>query len=379
MTQYIVRRILLMIPTLVGVSLLVTAFLRMLPGDAVDILVTENAVGGGNATFKLLVDEELEKQGIDPAEASFGQRSDTEAEIISEELRNRGIDPDEAGSAQRLDAKNALALEAFKDEIRAKLGIDKNYIQQWFDWMSHAVRGDLGETIGGLSVGDELTRRIPASFQLGILAMMFGAIVAIPVGVISAVKQDTFIDYAARSGAIAMLALPSFFLATLIIAGAARWFDYSFPIFYKDFWDEPWTNLQLVLVPAIILGFALSGTLMRLTRAQMLEVLRQDYIRTARSKGLAQRRVVLGHAVRNALLPVVTIMGLQVPILIGGSLVLESIFGIPGVAQYLFISILNREFPSIIAVNMVIATLIICTNLLVDILYGILDPRVQLS
>src|SRR5690606_34092210 len=142
---------------------------------------------------------------------------------------------------------------------------------------------------------------------------------------------------------------------------------------------DPWQNLQQVLVPAIILGFALSGTLMRLTRAQMLEVLRQDYIRTARAKGLAGRTVVVSHATRNALLPVVTILGLQIPILVGGSLVLEQIFAIPGIAQYLFLAINQREFPVIIAVNMVIAVVIVISNLVVDVAYGFLDPRVQLS
>jgi peptide/nickel transport system permease protein len=209
--------------------------------------------------------------------------------------------------------------------------------------------------------------------------MFFGAMIAIPVGVISAVKQDTWLDYFTRSFAIGALALPSFFLATLVIAFSIGWFDYSFPIFYKEIWDDPATNLEMVLVPALILGASLAGTLMRLTRAQMLEVLRQDYIRTARAKGLVARKVVVTHAVRNAMLPVVTIIGLQVPVLIGGSLVLEAIFGIPGIAQYLYFSLLNRDFPAIIGVNMVIATLIVVTNLVVDVMYAYLDPRVQFA
>ena len=380
MSQYILRRLLLMIPTLLGVSLLVTGMLRLLPGDAVDIMVTENATSGGNQEFRFLVNAELEEQGFVVEDAPFAQRVEIESQIISKELTRTGIDPETATAPQRLNAKNELALKALKDKIRAQLGVDKSYLGQWLDWVTHAVRGDFGTKItGGGSVSDELRRRLPASFQLGLMAMIFGAFVAIPVGVISAVKQDGPLDYLGRSGAIMMLALPSFFIATLLIAGAARWFDYSFPIFYKKPWEDPSINLQLMIPPAIILGFILSGTLMRITRAQMLEVLRQDYIRTAQSKGLVERRVVMGHAVRNALLPVVTIIGLQVPILIGGSLVLEQIFGIPGVARYLFVSILNRDFPSIIAVNMVIATLIVITNLLVDLLYGILDPRVQLS
>lgn len=369
-----------MIPTLLGVSLLVTGMLRLMPGDAVDIMVTEFATSGGNQEFRLLVDNELETQGKVPSEASFSERSEIEKQIITDELAKDGIDYETATVAVRLEAKNVLALGALKDRIRERLGVDKPYIAQWFQWVTNAARGDFGERItGGGSVSDEMRKRLPASFQLGIMAMIFGAFVAVPVGVISAVKQDGPLDYLGRGGAIAMLALPSFFVATLLIAAAGRWFDYSFPIIYEKFWENPSTNLQLTVPPAIILGFILSGTLMRITRAQMLEVLRQDYIRTAQAKGLVQRRVVMGHAVRNALLPVVTIIGLQVPILIGGSLVLEQIFFIPGIARYLFASILARDFPSIIAINMVIATLIVFTNLLVDVLYGILDPRVQLQ
>jgi ABC-type dipeptide/oligopeptide/nickel transport system permease component len=266
---------LLMIPTLIGVSLIVTALMRLLPGDAVDILVTENAVGGGNATFNLLIDDQMEKMGVDLETATFQDRLAAETELINAYLIERGKDPATAGSAERLQAKNAMALQAFKDDIRAKLGIDKNYIEQWWNWVWHAARGDLGESIvGGVKVRDELQRRIPASFQLGLFAMIFGTLVAIPVGVVSAVKQDAWMDYGGRSVAIAMLALPSFFIATLVIAAGGRWWNYSPPIFYKDLWDDPSANLQLVVVPAIILGFALSGTLMRLTRAQMLEVLR---------------------------------------------------------------------------------------------------------
>jgi peptide/nickel transport system permease protein len=282
--------------------------------------------------------------------------------------------------AQRLEIRNSLALDAFKDDIRRKLGIDQSYFEQWSEWVWNAMQGDLGKSIvGSITVRDELERRLPVSFELGFLAMVFGSLIAIPVGVISAVKQDTWIDYVARSFAIGALALPSFFLATIVIAFASSWYGYSPPIFYKEIWDDPITNIELVVVPALILGAALSGTLMRLTRAQMLEVLRQDYIRTARAKGLVARRVVITHAVRNAMLPVVTILGLQVPVLIGGSLVLEAIYGIPGIAQYLFISINGRDFPAIIGVNMVIAALIVVTNLVVDVMYAYLDPRVQFA
>ncbi|MDZ7729460.1 MAG: ABC transporter permease [Dehalococcoidia bacterium] len=287
---------------------------------------------------------------------------------------------DSLQSTQLREVKNDLALAAYKNDIRERLGVDKNYIEQWWSWITNAVQGDLGTTItGNRSVADEIGKRLPVSLQLGAIAMVFGALVAIPTGIMSAVKQDKWPDYILRSVAIAMLALPSFFIATMVIGLSSRWWSYSFPTTYKDFWESPTGNLEIVVIPAIILGFQLSGTLMRLTRAQMLEVMRQDYIRTARAKGLGARTVVMGHAVRNALLPVITILGLQVPVLIGGSLVLETIFAIPGVAQYLFTSIGSREFPSIIAVNMVIALVIVVVNLVIDVAYGFLDPRVQLS
>jgi peptide/nickel transport system permease protein len=215
--------------------------------------------------------------------------------------------------------------------------------------------------------------------ELGLIGMFFGILIALPTGIVSAVRQDTWVDYLWRSMAIAMIALPSFFLATIVIALAGRWFDYSFPIFYKQLWEDPRANLELVLIPGIILGIGLSGTLLRLTRAQMLEVLRQDYIRTARAKGLNGWSVTVSHGVRNALIPVVTIIGLQIPVLIGGSLVLETIFGIPGIAQYLLTAINAREFPVIIAINMIVATLIVVSNLVVDVAYAYLDPRVHLS
>lgn len=380
MTQYIIRRLLLMIPTLIGVSLLITALLRLLPGDAVDILVTENAVGGGSQAFKEIVDGRLVEAGIDPVQAGFGDRIAIENELIGGQLKREGIDFATATDAQKQAARNTISFDSYKDKIRAAMGLDKNYIEQWWSWATGMLRGDFGSSIvGGRPVADELKRRIPASIELGLLALLTSIVVAIPIGVLSAVRQDSAIDYTTRSFAIAMLALPSFFVATIVIALAARLFNYSFPIFYKDIWEDPVENLKLVLVPALILGFSLSGQLMRLTRAQMLEVMRQDYMRTARAKGLRERAAIVRHAVRNAFIPVVTVIGLQVPVLIGGSLVLEQIFGIPGVARYLFESIIRRDFPPIIGINIVVAFTIVFANLVVDVLYAYLDPRIRFA
>ncbi len=402
MGQYIVRRVLLMIPTLIGVSLVVMGMIRLLPGDAVDIVVSENVTGGGLAGFERLIDQELKDPswpGVeaisDPAEADFAQRQAAGLDVLAatDDVREmaaaEGVNLDNTEerrsfvesipTARRMEIRNKVALEAYKDTIRANLGLDKGFIAQWWDWMSSAVRLDLGTSLyGNQSVNDELQRRLPVTIQLGLLAMVFGAVVAIPTGVISAVKQDSLADYVVRSFAVAMLSLPSFFFATLVIALAARWFDYSFPIYYSELWDDPIANLEQMVVPAFILGLALSGTLMRLTRTEMLEVLRQDYIRTARSKGLQGRLVVTRHAVRNAMLPIITILGIQIPVLIGGSVVIEVIFGLPGVAAYLLESIRGRDYPPIIAVNMIVALIVVVANLAVDMCYAYFDPRVKL-
>lgn len=379
MLQYIIRRILLMIPTLIGVSLLVTGLLRLLPADAVDILVSQGEVQGGLASFNEIVDERLKADGKDPA-TQGSDRTRAENAVISDQLKREGIDPASATPSQKSAARNTLARDRYKDNIRERVGLDKNYIEQWWDWTSNALQGDLGTSlIGSRPVNDELQRRIPVSIELGVLALAVSILIAVPLGVASAVWQDSWVDYGLRGFAIAMLAVPSFFMATIVIALASRWWNYSFPTRYREFWDQPMTNIEQVYVPAIILGIGLSGGLLRLTRAQMLEVLRQDYIRTARAKGLARWSVVTRHAVRNALVPVVTVIGLQVPVLVGGSLVLEAIFGIPGVALYLFQSIGNRDFPAIIAVNMVVAVVIIVVNLAVDVTYAVLDPRIRLS
>lgn len=380
MISYITRRVLLMIPTLIGVSLLVTALLRLLPADAVDILVAGGEVQGGSAAFKEIVDNRLTRDGKDPAKVNISDRTRMENTVIAEQLKKEGIDSEKATDAQKTSAKNTISMDAYKDAIRVRLGLDKNFIEQWSSWGFDAIRGDFGVSIiGGRPVSDELQRRIPVSLELGVLGMFVSVGIAIPLGVLSAVKQDGFADYGLRSFAIAALAIPSFFLATIIIALAARWFNYSFPVRYTELWENPRSNLELIVVPALILGVGLSGTLLRLTRAQMLEVMRQDYIRTARAKGLAESNVVFRHAIRNALVPIVTVIGLQVPVLVGGSLVIEQIFGIPGVARYMYESINNRDFPAVIGVNMIVATVIIFANLVVDVTYVVLDPRVGMA
>ena len=209
MAIYITRRLLLVIPTLLGVSLLVTALLRLLPADAVDVLTAGAEIQGGGESFKALVDQKLRADGKDPATIGAIERARAEKTFIDAELRNDGIDPAKATEPQRTEALNTISRNAFKDGIREKLGLDKNFFEQWVSWLGDAVRGDLGTSIlGSVKVNDELARRIPVSLELGLIAMFVSIAVALPLGVLSAVKQDGWPDYILRSFAIAMIAVP---------------------------------------------------------------------------------------------------------------------------------------------------------------------------
>jgi peptide/nickel transport system permease protein len=220
---------------------------------------------------------------------------------------------------------------------------------------------------------------MPVTAELGLLAMAIGLLIAVPVGVISAVRQDTRTDYVARGVAIGMLAIPGFWLGTLVITLPSIWWGWTPPLRYTKLWEDPGKNLGQMIIPAIILGIALSGTVMRLTRAQMLEVLRQDYVRTAAAKGLRERAIVVHHALRNAFIPVLTLLGLEVAIVVGGAVVIESVFALPGIGRYLLEGIQYRDYPVIQALNLIFATVIVLTNLLVDLLYAWFDPRVRYS
>ncbi len=312
MSRYIIRRLVLLLVTLFGVSVFVFGLIRLLPGDAVTMLLQDYAY------------------------------------------------------AENLDA------------LRAKLGLDRPVYIQYWEWLGRVLRGDLGQSLRSRQpIVDELARRLPITAELGILAMFIGLAISIPIGVLSAVKQDTLTDYVARGVAVAALAVPGFWLGTLVITFPSIWFRWTPPLQYTPLHVDPVKNLSHVIIPAAILGIGLSGTLMRLTRATMLEVLRQDYIRTAWAKGLAWRVVVFRHALKNALIPVVTVLGLQVSVLVGGSVVMEQIFVIPGMGRYLLEAIQYRDYPVVQALNLVFALVILLSNLTVDIVYAYLDPRIQ--
>jgi len=314
MGRYVLQRLLLVIPTLLGVTIFLSVLVRVIPGGAASAFCADGC---------------------------------TQEQTLA---------------------------------INASLGLDRPLPVQYVEWIGSAVRGDLGEGFQNRrSVAADIRTRLPVTMQLGLMAMIVAMSIALPIGILSAIRQDSALDYIARGSAIAWLSVPSFFLATLIIAYGGNLFGWAPPLTYKSFLQSPLENIAITFLPAVLLGAALSGTVMRLSRAQMLEVMRQDYIRTAWSKGLREPTIIARHAVRNAFIPVITLIGLQVPIVFGGSVILETIFNIPGVGRYLVTAIGQRDYPIIQGVNLVIATVVVMTNLLVDVSYSVLDPRVRYS
>jgi peptide/nickel transport system permease protein len=264
--------------------------------------------------------------------------------------------------------------------INEELGLDKPVVTQYFVYMGHVLRGDFGKSlITKRDVWDEMRVRIPLTVELTLLSTGFALLLAIPMGVISAVKQDSFTDYAFRFIAIGWLSIPSFWIGTMLIVFPARWWGYTPPIGYVDLWESPLKNIEQLYLPAFSLGLALSASLARVTRSSMLEVLRQDYIRTARSKGLRDRIVVVRHALRNALIPVTTLFALQVGVLFGGTVVLESIFQLPGLGGLTLSAVLAKDYSQVQGLVLLFAIVLVSLNLLVDVSYAWIDPRIRFS
>jgi peptide/nickel transport system permease protein len=316
MSTYIVRRILLMIPTLLGAVTLIFLLMRLLPGD-----VALYILGSGESS-------EINQQAL--------------------------------------------------EQIRQELGLDQPLIVQYGQWLWGAVRLDFGDSYWTRQpVIEELQRRYPMTVNLAVMSLLLGTLIAIPIGVLSAVRQDTLVDYAARIFVIAGLSIPNFWLAILVILGLVHYFQWLPPLNYAPFWTDPWLNFKQLVFPALITGYRLSAFGARMTRSSILEVLRDDFVRTARAKGLREHIVVLKHALRNALLPVITIIGVEVLVLAGGLVVIETVFTIPGVGRYLLDAITHRDYPSIQALVFMFAVFVVLVNLLVDIVYAFLDPRIR--
>ena len=240
------------------------------------------------------------------------------------------------------------------------------------------LRGSLGKSLYTReAVEQQILARLPVTVELGAMAFVIGLLIALPVGVYSATRQDTLADYAGRSAAIIGLSTPNFWLGTLVMIFPAIWWRWAPPMRLIKFADDPLGNLTMFLIPALILGTALAAATMRMMRTMMLEVLRQDYIRTAWAKGLRERIVVVRHAVKNALIPVVTLAGMQLPMLIGGSVIMENIFNLPGLGRLTVDALNRRDYPLVSGENMVYASAVVGINLLIDLLYPLLDPRVR--
>jgi peptide/nickel transport system permease protein len=264
------------------------------------------------------------------------------------------------------------------EELREKLGLNRPIYVQYFEWVGRVLQGDLGESLWTRRpVAEEIGRRLPITLELALFASLVAVAISIPIGVISATRQDTLRDYLARSAAILGLSMPGFWLATLVIVLPAIWWGWRPVSGFVEFARDPIGHVTQLLLPAVILGIASAAALMRLTRGMLLEVLRQDYVRTAWAKGLRERVIVLKHSLRNAVIPVVTVLGIQIAQIIGGTVIIEQIFGIPGMSRFLFDAINQRDYPVIQGVNLIVVSFVVLMNLTVDALYAVLDPRIR--
>ena len=316
MRAYVIRRLLLIIPTLLILSVIVFLLVRFIPGDVIDIMAGEMMLTAG----------EIDREGLERA-----------------------------------------------------LGLDLPIHVQYGRWISDIVlHGSLGQSLlGRFSVREKIAGRLPVTMQLGATALVIGLLIALPVGIYSAIRQDTAADYVGRSVAVIGLATPNFWLAVMVMLYPAIWWGWSPPIRFIPFSRDPLGNLGMFLIPGVILGTAMAAATMRMTRTMMLEVLRQDYVRTAWSKGLKEKAVVVRHAVKNAIIPVVTLVGLQLPILVGGSVIMENIFALPGLGRLMLNALENRDYPVVSGINLLFGTAVVVGNLFIDLAYAFLDPRIR--
>ena len=317
MTAYIIRRILLIIPTLFILSILVFLSVRFIPGDVIDAL-----------------------------------------EGRMEWMVTGGID---------------------RADLERRLGLDVPVWVQYARWLRDIfLHGSLGESLLGRgAVAERITDRLPVTVELGVLAIVIGLVIALPVGIYSAIRQDTAAEFVGRSVAIIGLATPNFWLGVMVMIYPAISWGWAPPLELVAFTEDPLRNLTAFIVPSLILGTASAAAAMRMTRTMMLEVLRQDFIRTAWAKGLRERTVVIRHAVKNALIPVVSLIGLQLPILVGGAVIMENIFNLPGLGRLLLDALIDRDYPMVSGINLFFATGVVVINLVIDLVYGVLDPRVR--
>ena len=316
MRAYVIRRLLLIIPTLLILSVIVFLLVRFIPGDVIDVMQQEMMFTAGG----------IDREGLERA-----------------------------------------------------LGLDLPMHVQYGRWIGDIVlHGNLGKSLlGRFSVREKIAGRLPVTIQLGATALVIGLLIALPVGIYAAIRQDTAADYLGRSVAVIGLATPNFWLAVMVMLYPAIWWRWSPPMRLIPFTDDPLGNLGMFIIPGAILGTAMAAATMRMTRTMMLEVLRQDYVRTAWSKGLKEKAVVLRHAVKNAIIPVVTLVGMQLPILVGGSVIMENIFNLPGLGRLMLNALENRDYPVVSGINLLFGSVVVVGNLLIDLAYAFLDPRIR--
>ena len=317
MKAYIIRRLLLIVPTLFILSILVFLSVRFIPGDVIDVMI-------GRMGYYVQFDVD-------------------------------------------------------REALERTLGLDVPVYVQYGRWIGDIFRhGTLGESLFTRELVEQaILERLPVTLELGFMAIFIGLVIALPVGIYSAMRQDTAADFLGRSLAIIGLATPNFWLGIMVMIYPAIWWGWAPPLELVAFPEDPLGNLAVFIIPSLILGTAAAAGTMRMTRTMMLEVLRQDYIRTAWSKGLKERAVVIRHAVKNALIPVVTLIGLQLPILVGGAVIMENIFNLPGLGRLLLTALNERDYPMVSGINLFFATGVVGINLLIDLLYAVVDPRVR--
>ena len=266
------------------------------------------------------------------------------------------------------------------DQIRHLYGLDRPWPVQYVEWLINAIQGNLGTSIrSGLSVSDSIIEKIPITLELTFLSLLFGLLIGLPLSVLAAQKRGKFIDGFLTSVALMGISMPGFWLATLLVLLFSLYLRWLPTIGYVGFFESPWDNISHLLLPAISLGLAFGATIMRFTRSSLLEVFGQDYMRTARSKGLSNPKVTYTHALKNALIPVITVTGIQVGRLLGGSVIVEQIFTLPGLGRYTYDAISTRDYPVIQGTVLVFTVVFILVNLLVDVIYGLVDPRIKIS
>lgn len=317
MRQYVVRRLLLFFPAVVGATLVVFVLVRIMPGDVAMLYL----VGPGGAG------------AIDPAQVTA---------------------------------------------LREQLGLNRPWPAQYAEWIWGVVRLDLGESYWTRRpVAVEIADRFPATLELALLSMLIGILIAAPTGILSAVRQDTWVDYLFRIVSIGGISLPNFWIGTLVLIFLVRLFRWTPPSGLVSPFENPWVNFQQIIFPALIMGYYWSAVLSRMVRSSMLEVLRQDFIKTARAKGLRERVVISRHALRNAVLPVITIIGIQFGIMLGGIVIMEDLFTLPGVGRFMLQSLTYRDYTVLQAVVVFITLAYLAVNFLVDIAYALIDPRIK--